>query len=122
MPMDLTIVLEDRPGSLAELGEALGRAGVNIEGFCGFPSGGMGVIHVLVSEGMAARRTLENAEIMVSDEREVLLYEAEDRPGMLGEVARRLSDAGVNLDLIYKATQTLLVIGVDDLDQAREAL
>lgn len=122
MPTDLTVMLEDRPGSLAALGETLGEAGINIEGFCGFPSGGTAIIHILVSEGMPARRALESADIMVSDEREVLLFEAEDRPGMLGKVARRLADAGVNLDLIYKASQTGLVIGVDDLDQARAAL
>ena len=122
MPTDLTVVLEDRPGTLADLGEALGKAGVNIDGMCGFPSGGMGVIHILVSDGMAARRVLENAGIMVSDEREVLLHDAEDRPGMLGEVARKLANAGVNLDLIYKASQTRLVIGIDDLERAQAAL
>lgn len=122
MPTDLTILLEDRPGRLADLGEALGKADVNIDGMCGFPSGGMGVIHILVSDGKTARRALESAGLMVSDEREVVVHEAEDRPGMLGEVARKLADAGVNLDLIYKATQTRLVIGVDDLEKARTAL
>jgi hypothetical protein len=122
MPTDLTIMLEDRPGRLADLGEALGKAGVNIEGMCGFPCGGMGVIHVLVADGRAGRRALEAAGLMVSDERDVLLYDAEDRPGMLGKIARKLADAGVNLDLIYKATQTRLVIGTDDLNRARAAL
>lgn len=122
MPSDLTVTLEDQPGTLAKLGEALGKAGVNIDGMCGFPCGGEGVIHLLVSDGMRARRALEGAGIMVRDEREVVVYDAEDRPGMLGEVARRLADAGVNLDLIYKATQTQLVLGVDDLAKARAAL
>lgn len=122
MPTDLTVMLEDRPGTLANLGEALGKAGVNIDGFCGFPSGGVGIIHILVDEGMAARRVLEAAGIMVSDERPVLVHEAEDRPGMLGEIARKLADAGVNVDLIYKATQTRLVLGADDLEKAREVL
>jgi hypothetical protein len=122
MPTDLTVLLEDRPGRLADLGEALGKAGVNIDGMCGFPCGGMGVVHILVADGMVARRALESAGLMVSDEREVVLHEAEDKPGMLGEVARKLADAGVNLDLIYKATQTRLVIGADDLEKARAAL
>jgi hypothetical protein len=122
MPTDLTIMLEDRPGTLADLGEALGKAGINVDGMCGFPSAGVGVIHLLVADGKTARRALESAGIMVSDEREVLVYEAEDKPGMLGQVARKLADAGVNLDLIYKATQTQLVIGADDLARARAAL
>lgn len=122
MATDLRVTLEDRPGTLADMGEALGKAGVNIDAMCGFTCGGEGVIHLLVANGMLARRALEEAGIMVSDEREVLLYDAEDRPGMLGEVARRLAKAGVNLDLLYKASQTRLVIGADDLEKARAAL
>lgn len=122
MPTDLTVVLEDRPGTLADLGEALGVAGINIQAMTGSQFEGKGAIHVLVENPAAARRALEEAGLDVRAEREVLLYEAEDRPGMLGEVARKIADAGVNIDLIYKATQTQLVIGADDLEKAQEAL
>ncbi|NIS79828.1 MAG: ACT domain-containing protein [Anaerolineales bacterium] len=119
MPKDITITLEDRPGSLADMGEALGKAAINIDGMCGFPCEGKGVIHILVEDAEAARRALEAQGLEVLSEREVLLLEAEDKPGMLGEVTRKIADAGVNVDLIYKATQTTLVIGVDDLEKAR---
>ncbi len=119
MPTDLTVILEDRPGTLAQMGEALGRAGVNIDGMCGFPCEGSGVLHILVEDAAAARSALQGAGLEVSAEREVLLLEAEDRPGSLGEVARKFADAGVNLDLIYKATQTRLVLGADDMEKAR---
>jgi hypothetical protein len=119
MAKDLTVLLEDRPGTLADLGEALGNAGVNIDGMCGFPCQGKGVLHILVEDAAGARRALEDAGLEVSSERDVLLYEAEDRPGMLGEVMRKMSNAGVNVDLIYKATQTKLVIGADDLEKAQ---
>lgn len=122
MAKDLTIHLEDRPGTLADLGEALGNGGVNIDGMCGFPCEGKGVIHVLTDDASGARRALEDAGIEVVAERDVLLFEAEDRPGMLGEVARKIANAGVNVDLLYKATQTKLVIGADDLEKARSAL
>lgn len=122
MTKDLTILLEDRPGTLADLGEALGNAGVNIEGMCGFPCEGKGVIHILVEEAAGARRALQNVGLEVSFERDVILIEAEDRPGMLGEVARKIANAGVNIDLIYKATQTKLVIGADDLEKARSVV
>jgi hypothetical protein len=104
------------------LGEALGKAAINIDGMCGVPCEGKGIIHILVQDAPAARRALEDVGLEVSSEREVLLLEAEDRPGMLGEVARRIADAGVNVDFIYKATKTKLVIGADDLEKARAAV
>ncbi len=122
MAKDITIVLEDRPGTLADLGEALGTAGINIDGMCGFPCEGKGVIHVLVDDVTGARHAIEAIGLEVSSEREILLFEAEDRPGMLGEISRKLADSGVNVDLIYKATQSMLVIGVDDLAKAQAAL
>ncbi len=122
MAKDLTVILENRPGTLADLGEALGGAGINLDAFCGFPSEGKGVIHILVEDGSGARSALEAAGLQVEVEREVLLFEAEDRPGMLGETMRKLANAGVNVDLLYKATQTQLVIGADDLEKAKANL
>jgi hypothetical protein len=122
MAKDLVVYLEDRPGTIADLGEALGNAGINIEAMCGFPCEGRGVIHILVEDAAGARSVLEGAGFELGVERDVILYEGEDRPGMLGEAARKIADAGVNFDLIYKATATTLVVGVNDLDKARAAL
>ena len=119
MAKDLTVLLQDRPGTLADLGEALGNAGINIDGMCGFPCEGKGLVHILVEDAAGARRALGDVGLQVISERDVLLLEAEDRPGMLGEVARKIANAGVNVDLIYKATQTKLVIGADDLEKAQ---
>ena len=119
MTKDLTVILEDRPGTLADAGEALGKAGINIEGLCGFAIQAKGVGHILVEDAAAARQALEEVGIEVGDEREVLVLEIEDRPGALGEVSRRIANAGVNIDLVYLATNTRLVIGADDLDKAR---
>jgi hypothetical protein len=124
MAKDLTILLEDRPGTMADVGEALGKAGVNIEGLCGFPCEGKGIGHVLVEDdaaAVAARDALEGIGLEVRRERQVLVLEIEDRPGALGEVSRRMADAGVNIDLVYLATKTRLVLGVDDVDKARTA-
>lgn len=122
MAKDLTIELEDRPGILAELGEALGGAGVNIEGFCGYESGGTGILHLLVEDASAARGALESAGIDVQSEREVLVVDIEDRPGALGVISRRVSNAGVSLDLAYLATNTRLVLGAQDLEAVRSAV
>jgi len=122
MAKDLTIVLKDRPGTLADMGEALGRAGINIDGICGVHCQDETAIHILVEDVDGARRALEASGIEVSDEREVLIMEVEDRPGVVGDVARSIANAGVNIELVYLATNTRLVIGADDLDQARAAV
>jgi hypothetical protein len=122
MAKNLTIELEDKPGSLAELAEALGGAGVNIEGFCGYASGGTGIVHLLVDDAAAARRALEGPGIEVRDERDVVVVEIEDRPGALGVLARRISNAGVSLNLAYLGTDTRLVLGADDLESVRRTL
>jgi hypothetical protein len=122
MATDLTVILEDRPGTIAEMGEALGSAGVNIDGICGFPSEGRGVLHVLVEDPGAARSALQAAGIEVQAEREVAVADVEDRPGMLGTVARRIAEAGANVNLIYPTTTGRLVFGGDDVDAIRSAL
>jgi hypothetical protein len=122
MMKDLTISLGDYPGSLAKVGEALGKAGVNIEGICGVTVQGKGVVHLLVGDAAKARRALEANHIDVAKETEVVVLPVEDRPGVLGNVARRLADAGVNLQLAYMATSARLVVGADDLGKVRAAI
>ena len=122
MTKDLTVILEDRLGELARVGEALGKAGMNIEGICGVTAEGRGIVHILVQDAIKARRALEANRLQVSGELDVLVLEIEDRPSVLGNIARRLASAGVNIHLAYLATSTRLVIGADDLEKARSAL
>lgn len=122
MAADLTIILEDRPGVLAGMGEAMGKAGINIDGICGIPCGGEGVIHILVEDASGARRILEEIGVEIREERPVLVLEVEDRPGMLGEITRLIANAGVNINLCYLATNNRLVLGVDDLEKALAAV
>jgi hypothetical protein len=122
MAADLTVILENRPGTLAEMGQVLGNAGINIDGMCGFICAGEGVIHILVEDGAGASAALKGAGIEVRAEREVLVLDIEDRPGALGEIAGRIAAAGADLDLVYLAATTRLVLGADDLDKARAAV
>jgi len=124
MPKDLTVVLQDRPGELARLGQATGEAGVNLQGMCAFTGEGRGIIHILVDDdgAAAARRALEETGMGVADERDVLVVDIEDRPGTLGELARSLSEASVNIELAYTTFGVKLVIATDDIDSARAAL
>jgi hypothetical protein len=120
---DLTVVLEDRPGELAKLGEATGAAGINIEGMSAHTGEGRGVLHILVEDAQAAREVLSGVGIEVQDERDALVVEVEDRPGTMAEVARKLADAGVNVGFAYATFGgTNVVFGVGDLEEAQAAL
>ena len=124
--VDLTLILDDRPGELARMGEVLGDSGVNIGGLAAFTGEGRGVIHVLVDDDAAPRATtaLREAKMGIADEREVLVIDVVDRPGTLGELARELAAANVNIDLAYTTFGggVKIVIATDDLESARAAL
>ena len=122
MASDLTVILEDKPGTIADVAETLGKAGINIDGLCGIPIEDKGYLHILVDNATAARNVLVEAGFDVLEEREVIVWEIENRPGTLGSVSRRIANAGANIELIYVASNTRIVIGADDLEKARAVL
>jgi len=122
---DLTVILKNKPGALADMGETLGKNGINMEGLCGFPLKNEGVIHLLVEDETTTRWVLEDAGFDVRAVREVLVMDIGNiagKPGTGGKMARKIGNAGVNIDLIYLAENNRIVLGVDDLDKARAAL
>jgi hypothetical protein len=122
MATDLTVRLVDRPGAMAGACEALGDAGINIEGCCAYPAGAAGQLHLLVEDPEGAREALRAAGYEMVQERRVIVHELEDVPGSAGAALRRIADAGVNLQLVYMARATRFVLGVDDFDGAQTAL
>jgi hypothetical protein len=123
MATDLRVDAEDRPGQLAAIGEALGNAGVNIDGFSATVDGGRGFLHLLVDNAGSARSALEGAGFTVSGERDaIVLDDVDDRPGFLGETGRKLADAGINVEAAYLATNTRIVVVVENAEAARGAL
>ncbi len=113
---DVAIHLEDRPGALAEMGDALGRADISIEGGGAFAVDGAGVAHFLFEDGHAARKALEAAGITVSDVSEVLIQKLnQDEAGQLGKLTRRMADEGVNIRTLYSDHNHQLILTVDDL-------
>ena len=122
---DLAVIIENRPGALADLGELLGKNGINMEGLCGIPLKDEAIIHILVEDETVARFVLEEAGFEISGVREVIVMDIGNiagKPGSGGKMARKIGNLGVNIDLIYLAEHNKLVIGVDDIDRARVAL
>jgi hypothetical protein len=117
---DLTILLEDRPGSLALMGETLGAAGVSVEGGGAWVVGDRGVAHFLVADATSARRALESAGIRVEQERDVVaLRLRQDQPGQLGLLSRMMAQAGVNIEVLYSDHDHRLILIVDRVTEAQ---
>ena len=117
---DLAIELANRPGALAEMGEALGEAGVSIEGGGAWVVDGKGVAHFLFDDGVAARRALEAKGIKVLAERDVVVQRLKQAvPGQLGKLARRMGDARINIEVMYSDHDNQLILVIDDIERAR---
>src|SRR5204862_3433262 len=79
-------------------------------------------LHILVPHAEAVKQALTISHVGVSHEREVVVVEVEDRPGVLADLTRKVARAGINLDLVYIATQNRIVFGADDLAALRAVL
>ena len=123
MAVDLTIDIENSPGALAAVTAAISDAGVNIAAATCLGSGERAELHILVKHAEAARHALAISHgVTISREREVVVVEVEDRPGVLADLTRRIAQAGVDLDLLYVATGDRIVFGAGDLDALRAVI
>jgi hypothetical protein len=122
---DIMISTGDHPGELARIGEALGEAGINIEGVCGMGIEGRGIIHVCVMDAAPARAALEGAGLKVEGEADAILADpvaAVQEPGTMGRIARRVADAGINVRVLYTATSNRAVVVTDNNARAMELM
>ena len=123
MAVDLVIDVENTPGALARVAAAISDAGVNIAAATCIGPGERAELHILVKHAEAARHALAiSHDVSVSHEREVVVVEVQDRPGVLADLTRKIARAGVDLDLVYVATQNRVVFGAPDLAALRAAL
>ncbi|MBT2517456.1 hypothetical protein J7E29_08430 [Streptomyces sp. ISL-90] len=127
MAKDLLLTLEDTPGEGARVGEALGNAGVNIEGLCAVVREGRGIVHILVEDVPAARAALDGAGIRVEAETDVIVGPPMsdtdmDSPGRFGTLARAVADAGINITLGYMASGNRIVLATSDNARAQQLL
>jgi hypothetical protein len=122
MAFDLVIDVENTPGALAQVAGAISDAGVNIAAATFVGPGHRAELHILVKHAEAAKHALALSQLAVSREREVVVVEVEDRPGVLADLTRKIALAGINLDLVYVATRNRVVFGAPDLESLRSAL
>jgi hypothetical protein len=122
MAVDLVIELENTPGALAGVAAAISDAGVNIAAATFTGAGERAEVHILVRHAEAARHSLAISHLAVTREREVVVVDVADRPGVLADLTRKIAKAGVDLDLVYVATQNRVVFGAADLGALKAAL
>jgi hypothetical protein len=122
IPFDLVIEIKNEPGALARVASAISDAGVNLAAATCIGTADEVELHILVPHAEAARRALVLSQLAVSREREVVVVEVEDRPGVLADLARKVARAGVDLDLLYIATRNRVVFGAADLPGLKAAL
>ncbi len=122
MPWDLVIDIDNTPGALAEVAAAISDAGVNIAAATCIGPGRTAELHILVPHPGAAKHALAISHLAVSREREVVVVDVEDRPGVLADLTRKIAEAGVNLELVFVATRNRVVFGAADLGPLRAAV
>ena len=117
---DLAIKLNNQPGNLATMGEALASAGVSVEGGGAWVVSGEGIAHFLVKDGAKARKALKIAGVEVIKESDVLIQRLQqDVPGQLGKFTRMLANAGVNIEVLYSDHDHQLIVVVDDFEKGQ---
>ena len=119
---DITVVLKDSPGTLADLCEVLADAGINIEGISAITYKGECPIHILVKDNLVARKVLETNWMDIIEEKNALVKSIADRPGALEEITRKLADAGLNIEVAYFTTQGKVALVVENFDEANSLL
>jgi len=122
IPYDLVIEIENEPGALARVAAAISDAGVNLAAATCLGNAEQVELHILVPHAEAARHALAISQLAPSREREVVVLEVEDRPGVLADLTSKVARAGIDLDLVYIATQNRLVFCAADLASLKDAL
>ncbi len=122
VPVDLVIDIENTPGALAEVAAAISDAGVNIAAATCVGPGERAELHILVPHAEAAKHALAISHLAVTREREVVVVDVQDHPGVLADLTRQIARAGVDLDLVYVATRNRVVFGAADVDALKAAL
>jgi len=117
---DLEIILDNRPGALAEMGETLGKAGVSLEGGGVFVHEGKGIAHFLVDDAVLGRKVLLDKGVDVVKINEVLIQKLKQEvPGQLGKLTRIMAENEVNIMVQYSDHDNQLILVVDDYEKGQ---
>ncbi|HXW57214.1 MAG TPA: ACT domain-containing protein [Candidatus Cybelea sp.] len=123
---EFSIRMENRPGSLAKVCEALAQHGVNIIAFQSIPSQRSVLLCIVTDNPLAAQSALDGAGIIYA-EAEVVQEKLANHPGELARVAKQLGEANVNINYAYFGVEPdsnapLVILGITDVGRAIGAI
>ena len=123
---EITIMIGNKVGALADICESLGSSGVNIEAISAQGLGDSAIIRVVTADAITAAHALKRINVSHKAS-EITIVEMIDRPGELAKIARKLARAGVNMESLYilsknKGGQTLVAIKAPDIASVKAAL
>lgn len=118
---DIEIIFQNKPGTLALMGETLGRNNISLEGGGVFGNGEVSIAHFLVNEAERAKEVLEQVQIKVVKINEIIVQKLrQDVPGQLGLFCRRMAEANVNILTQYSDHSNQLILVVDDYEKGKQ--
>jgi hypothetical protein len=118
---DIEILLENKPGILALLGETLGKNKISLEGGGVFQNGEISIAHFLVEEAEKAKEVLAKVEIKVVKINDVIIQKLrQDVAGQLGMFCRKMAEAKVNILVQYSDHSNQLIVVVDDYEKGKK--
>jgi hypothetical protein len=122
----LAIFLDNRPGTLANVADALAEAGINIYAITTSDTVDHSVIRLVVSDYRKALRVFEEHGTLVVED-DVLMLEGPNKLGELADIAHRLAKAKINIEYCYSATapevrKGLLILRVSNPTKALKVL
>ena len=122
----IVVSIENAPGRLFEVTNALGNAGINLRALNLVDTGAFGQLRLLVSDVPKARRILMEMEIQAFVN-EVVAAEIEDKPGSLARILQPLTDAKVYVVFMYafigfSQGQAVMIFRFSDNDKAIEVM
>ncbi len=118
---DIEILLENKPGALALMGETLGKNKISLEGGGVFQNGETSIAHFLVEEAERAKTELAKVDIEVVKINDVIIQKLrQDVPGQLGMFCKRMADANVNILVQYSDHSNQLIVVVDDYEKGKK--
>lgn len=121
-----SLLMENRPGALAEMCSALAAKAVNIEAIMASDVRGWGTVRLVVNHPETTRKVLSGIGVQFTEE-SVLAVHLSDRPGALGRVTRKLAEHSINIDYVYGSIEkgspkALIVMAVSDLKKAAQLI
>jgi hypothetical protein len=125
---EITVIAKNKVGTLAQVAEALGGLGVNIETISAYESSGKAVFRIITNDSTSAIKALSKVPDSEIKEAQALIYKMSNRPGELGKLSKRLAEKGINLEGLYilsrypDYTEVVVRPASSDLDRTKELL